>query len=77
MACLYKWLVALLPFFKIGNSVCGFSWVCTLDPLCLKKMVKGGRTKGRTIGDISKSVRGQFQNSQSQYVCKQKWSHLY
>ena len=50
---------------KIRANV-GFVWVFTLNLLHFRKVGKGGRTKGGTIGVISKSARGKFQNSQAQ-----------
>ena len=42
-----------------------------------RKIREIGITKGRIIGVISKSVRGQFQTFQAQYTRKPKCSNFY
>ena len=69
---LYRWLVALLPFFKIKYSVrrfcIGLYYLFDLS----KNLWKGGRIKERTIGIILRSAWGSSKNLKSI-----KWSNLY
>ena len=54
------WLVTLLPFFKIEESVRRFYMIFTLDYLYFKKVEIGGITKSRTIIAILISVWDSF-----------------